>query len=77
MDCQPVQLSDADFCYKFTDRMANSLDPDQMASQEGIQSGSTFFFFAIQDNSRFINLHQGTKIDSHSITKGFLVDVES
>ena len=31
---QPVRLLDPDCCYKFTYLMANSADPDQLASSE-------------------------------------------
>ena len=31
---QPIRLLDLDFCYKFTFLMANSADPDQLASSE-------------------------------------------
>ena len=32
---QPIKLLDPDYCYKFTYLMANSVDPDQLASEEG------------------------------------------
>ena len=31
---QPIRLLDPDCCYKFTYLMANSADPDQLASEE-------------------------------------------
>ena len=31
---QPIRLLDLDFCYKFIYLMANSADPDQLASSE-------------------------------------------
>ena len=31
---QPIRLLDQDFCYEFTYLMANSADPDQVASNE-------------------------------------------
>ena len=40
---QPVRLFDPDFCYKFAYLMANSADPDQLASSEANWSGSTLF----------------------------------
>ena len=40
---QPIRLLDPDCCYKFTDLMANSADPDQLASSEANWSGSTLF----------------------------------
>ena len=39
---QPIRLLDPDCCYKFTYLMANSADPDQLAS-EANWSGSTLF----------------------------------
>ena len=38
---QPIRLLDPDHCYKFTYLMANSADPDQLASEEANWSGST------------------------------------
>ena len=43
---QPIRLLDPDCCYKFTDLMANSADPDQLASEEANWSGSTLFAMA-------------------------------
>ena len=40
---QPIRLLDPDFCYKFTYLMANSADPDQLASWEANWSGATLF----------------------------------
>ena len=37
------QILDPDCCYKFTYFMANSADPDQLASSEANWSGSTMF----------------------------------
>ena len=37
---QPIRLLDPNCCYKFTYLMANSADPDQLASEEG-STGST------------------------------------
>ena len=31
---QPVRLLDLDYCYKFTYSVANSADPDQLASED-------------------------------------------
>ena len=39
---QPIRLLDPDCCYKFTYLMANSADPDQLASSAN-WSGSTLF----------------------------------
>ena len=38
---QPIRLLDPDCCYKFAYLMANSADPDQLASSEANRSGST------------------------------------
>ena len=40
---QPIKLFDLACCYKFTYLMANSADPDQLASSEANWSGSTLF----------------------------------
>ena len=40
---QPIRLLDLVCCYKFTYLMANSADPDQLASSEANWSGSTLF----------------------------------
>ena len=40
---QPIRLLDPNCCYKFTYLMANSADPDQLASSEANRSGSTLF----------------------------------
>ena len=40
---QPIRLLYPDCCYKFTYLMANSADPDQLASSEANLSGSTLF----------------------------------
>ena len=40
---QPVRLLDPDCCYKFAYLMANSADPDQLASEEANWPGSTLF----------------------------------
>ena len=40
---RPIRLLDPDCCYKFTYLMANSADPDQLASSEANWSGSTLF----------------------------------
>ena len=40
---QPIRLLDLDSCYKFKCLMANSADPDQLASSEANWSGSTLF----------------------------------
>ena len=40
---QPIRLLDPDFWYKFTYLIANSADPDQLASSEANWSGSTLF----------------------------------
>ena len=40
---QPIRLLDPDCCYKFVYLMANSADPDQLASSEANWSGSTLF----------------------------------
>ena len=48
---QPIRLPDPDCCYKFAYLMANSADPDQLASSEANWSGSTLV--AKQDISRF------------------------
>ena len=40
---QPIRLFDQGFLYKFTYLMANSADPDQLASSEANWSGSTLF----------------------------------
>ena len=40
---QPIRLLDLDYCYNFTYLMANSADPDQLASSEAKWSGSTLF----------------------------------
>ena len=48
---QPIRLLDPDCCYKFAYLMANSADPDQLASSEANWSGSTLF--AKQDISGF------------------------
>ena len=40
---QPIRLHDPGCCYKFTYLMANSADPDQLASSEDSWSGSTLF----------------------------------
>ena len=40
---QPIRLLDPDCWYKFTYLMANSADPDQLASSEANWSGSTLF----------------------------------
>ena len=40
---QPIKLLDPDCCYKFTYSVANSADPDQLASSEANWSGSTLF----------------------------------
>ena len=40
---QPIRLLDPDCCYEFTILMANSADPDQMASSEANWLGSTLF----------------------------------
>ena len=40
---QPVRLLDPDCCYKFAYLMANSADPDQLASSEANLSVSTLF----------------------------------
>ena len=42
-DFQPIRLLDLDCCYKFTYLMANSADPDLLASSEANRSGSTLF----------------------------------
>ena len=38
---QPIIILDPDCCYKYTYLMANSADPDQLASPEDNLSGST------------------------------------
>ena len=40
---QPIRLFDLDCRYKFTYLMANSADPDQLASSKANWSGSTLF----------------------------------
>ena len=40
---QPIRSLDPDCCYKFTYFMANSADPDLLASSEANRSGSTLF----------------------------------
>ena len=40
---QPIRFLDPDCWYKFTYLMANSADPDQLASSEANWSGSTLF----------------------------------
>ena len=40
---QPIRLLDLNCCYNFTYFMANSADPDQLASSEANWSGSTLF----------------------------------
>ena len=40
---QPIRLLDLEYCYKFIYLMANSADPDQLASIEANWSGSTLF----------------------------------
>ena len=51
---QPIRLLDPDCCYKFTYLMANSADPDQLASSEANWSGSTLFakagYIRVQQN---------------------------
>ena len=42
-DFQPIRLLDPDCWYKFSNLMANSADPDQLASSEANWSGSTLF----------------------------------
>ena len=42
-NCQPITFLDPDCCYTFTDWMANSADPDHLASSEANWSGSTLF----------------------------------
>ena len=44
---QPIRLLDPDCWYKFTYWMANSADPDQLASSEANWSGSTLFAKAV------------------------------
>ena len=48
---QPVRLLDSDYCCRFAYLMANSADPDQLASSEANWSRSTLF--AKQDISGF------------------------
>ena len=40
---QPIRLFDPDCCYKFAYLLANSADPNQLASSEANWSGSTLF----------------------------------
>ena len=40
---QLIRFLDPDCCYKFPYLMANSADPDQLASEEANWSGSTLF----------------------------------
>ena len=40
---QPIRLLDPDYRFKFAYFMANSADPDQLASSEANWSGSTVF----------------------------------
>ena len=40
---KPIRSLDPDCCYKFAYLMANSADPDQLASSEANWSGSTLF----------------------------------
>ena len=40
---QPIRLLDPDCWYKSAYLMANSADPDQLASEEANRSGSTLF----------------------------------
>ena len=40
---QLIRLFDPDCCYEFTFLMANSADPDQLASEEANWSWSTLF----------------------------------
>ena len=58
---QPIRLLDPDCCYKFAFFMANSADPDQLASSEANWSGSALF--AKQGISGFSM--QGLKVLPH------------
>ena len=50
---QPIRLLDRDCCYKFMYLMANSADPDQLASSGANWSGATLFA-----NAEYIRVQQ-------------------
>ena len=59
---QPIRLLDPDCCYRFASLMANSADPDQLASSEANWSGSTLF--AKQGTSRFSRTRVNTIVST-------------
>ena len=62
---QPVRLLDPDCCYKFTYLMANSADPDQLASSKANWSRSTLFARTrhVVFSKRRVNYDQSYKFD--------------
>ena len=40
---QPIKLFDPDYWYKFKNLLANSADPDQLASSEANWTGASLF----------------------------------
>ena len=78
---QPIRLLDPGFLYKFAYLMANSADPDQLASSEANCSGSALFAKAGNilasagpglilhiENKKYINGHPGkTAVTKHSL----------